>query len=157
MTSQKQYLVSDYMQTKVPTISLNSTLKQALEAMVSMRTNGLIVVDEVNKVKGVLSSWDIIQVVVPDYLEEDKHLAAFEAGDVFVTRVQELQDKPITEIMSTNVHVCHADHALMEAAAMLSEFRIRQLPVVDHNKTLVGYINRTDIKKAMAAVLEIAV
>ena len=41
----------------------------------------------------------------------------------------------------------------MEAAALLSTFHIRQLPVVDNDGNLVGYINRTDIKLAVGRAL----
>jgi CBS domain-containing protein len=43
----------------------------------------------------------------------------------------------------------------MEAAAILSEFRIRQLPVVNTKKELVGYINRTNVKRAFCDILGI--
>lgn len=149
------FLVSDYMRTTVPTARPSDTFREALATMVRQQTNGLIIIDEDRKIKGVLSSWDMIQFIVPDYLEEDKHLAAFEANDVFAKRIEELKDRPVADFMSTSVHACHADHALMEAATMLSEFRIRQLPVIDKSGVLVGYINRTDIKKAMADVLSL--
>ena len=67
--------------------------------------------------------------------------------------MKELKDDPIAKFMSAKVHTCKANHSLMEAATLLSEFRIRQLPVVDDDGVLVGYLNRTDIKKAIADVL----
>lgn len=145
--------VSDYMQSRVVTLPPTATLKEAVQKMIAGKTNGMVAVDENNKVVGILSSWDIIQHIVPNYLEEDKHLASFEAGDVFAQRVLALQHDPIAKFMSTNVHTCKAGHYIMEAAALLSEFKIRQLPVVDDNNILIGYINRTDIKKAMADIL----
>lgn len=152
---EKKFLVSGYMQPKAVTLAPEATFREAAELMVRTKTNGLVVVDAENKVVGILSSWDLIQYVVPDYLEEDKHLAAFESGDLFASRIQELQNDPISKFMSTSVHTCNSDASLMEAATLLSEFHIRQLPVVDEAGVLVGYINRTDIKKAMGDVLGI--
>lgn len=144
------------MRSEVVTLPPTATMREAVETMLRTKTNGTVVVDNSHKVVGILSSWDFIQYIVPDYLEEDKHLAAFESGDVFVERVKELQNDPISKFMSSKVHTCKADHSLMEAATLLSEFRIRQLPVVDDKGILVGYINRTDIKKAIADVLGIS-
>lgn len=155
MKSEKQYLVSEYMREKVVTLTKDSTLRDAVKVMMDNHTNGVVVVDEDYKVAGILSGWDIIEHIVPDYLEEDKHLAAFEPGAVFVERVHEVADSPIVDFMSEKVHTVRAEQSLMTAATLLSEFKIRQLPVVDEDGKLVGYINRTDIKKAIGDVLSL--
>jgi CBS domain-containing protein len=152
---EKKFLVSDYMQTKTLTLSPNTSLKEAVRMMIESKTNGAVVVGQNNKVVGILSSWDIIQYIVPEYLEQDMHLATFESGDIFAIRTLDLQNDPISKFMSTSLHTCKADHSIMEAATLLSEFHIRQLPVVDDNEILVGYINRTDIKRAVGNVLGI--
>lgn len=151
--SEKKYLVSDYMQTDVHTILANSSLKEAVKIMLNEHTNGLVVVDQERRVVGMLSSWDVIQYIVPDYLEEDKHLASFESGDVFAQRIEQLAEEPIENFMTKQVHATKQSHTLMEAATLLSEFKIRQLPVVDDEGKLVGYLNRTDMKKAIGQVL----
>lgn len=142
------------MRTSVVTVSSEATMQEAIDLMIRERTNGVVVIDANKKVVGILSSWDIIQHIVPDYLEEDKHLASFEAGDLFVTRARDLANDPITKFMTKNVHTIGSDHSMMQAAALLSTFHIRQLPVVDKEGTLIGYINRTDVKLAVGKALE---
>lgn len=151
----KKYTVSNYMNPKVITLDQTSTFRDAVELMIEKHTNGIVIIDKDNKVAGILSSWDLIQYLVPDYLEEDKHLASFESEDTFSARIKELENDPITKFASTKVHTIKETHSIMEAAALLSEFHIRQLPVVDDEGKLVGYLNRTDIKKAIGDVLEI--
>lgn len=150
------HTVKSYMQTKPKKILVSGTMKDAVREMLHQKTNGLVVVDENNAVVGILSSWDIIELIVPDYLEDDKHLAAFEDGDIFTQQIQKVQDTPITDFMTKKVHTVTEKDNIMEAAILLSEFKIRQLPVVDNNNTLLGYINRTDIKHAIGDVLQIA-
>lgn len=135
------------------TIRSETTMKEAVQVMVANKMNGLIVTDEAGKVEGILSSWDIIQLIVPDYLEEDKHLAAFEAESTFDNRIQQTAETPVKDFMTKEVHSVTADDSLMQAATVLSEFHIRQLPVVDAEGVLVGYLNRTDMKLAIARVL----
>lgn len=151
----KKYLVKDYMKNKVVSLHPEQTVKEAIKTMLEHKTNGLVIVDQHNKVIGILSSWDIIAYLVPDYLEEDKHLAAFESGDVFAERIKEVKDDPVSKFMSHHVHSIKPEHSLMEAATLLSEFQIRQLPVVDEDGYLIGYLNRTDIKRAIGEVLNI--
>ncbi|PIZ95687.1 MAG: hypothetical protein COX80_03835 [Candidatus Magasanikbacteria bacterium CG_4_10_14_0_2_um_filter_33_14] len=155
MTEQEKYLVRNNMQNVVTSVNINATFSEALQKMVDGRTNGLVVVDDENYVKGILSSIDLISYLVPDYLEEDKHLAAFEVAEEFTTRIKEIENEPITKFMTKDVHTIKEDRTLMEAATILSEFKIRQIPVVNEEEKLVGYINRTDIKKAIAHVLGI--
>ena len=156
MANNKSYVVKDYMQKQVVTINKNSTFKDAVEKMLHTKTNGLVVVNEKNEILGILSSWDLIEHMVPDYLEEDKHLASFEAAEMFEQRLKDVSGDPITKFMTKKVLTVSQTDNLMEASTLLSEFRIRQLPVVDENKKLTGYINRTDIKKAMGDALGIA-
>lgn len=144
------------MRDSVVVLHAEDTVKQAVQTMLDKKTNGLVIVDKKEKVVGILSSWDIIAYLVPDYLEEDKHLAAFESGDVFAERINEVAEDPVSKFMSTVVRTIKPEHTLMEAATLLSEFHIRQLPVVDDEGRLVGYLNRTDIKKAIGDVLHLS-
>lgn len=146
------YTVAEYMQTGVVSIPHTATLREAVELMLKTDTNSLVVVDEHSKVVGMLSTIDIIHYVVPDYLEEDKHLAAFESRDVFAERVQEIGSQPVTKSMSASVHTIQSSHTLIEASTLLAEHRINQLPVVDADGKLVGYIGRTNVKKAIGDV-----
>jgi len=155
MEIKKDYAVSEYMQRNVVTVSKTATFRDAVEIMIKNHTNGAVVIDESNKVIGILSSSDFIQHIVPDYLEEDKHLASFEAGDVFIKRIKKVNNDSVTKFMTKSVHTIKPHHTLIEASTLLSEFHIRQLPVVDEAGVLIGYINRTDIKKAIGQVLGI--
>ncbi len=157
MPYSKKYLVSDYMRSPVITIRPESTFREAIELMLKEKTNGLVVTDDAQTLVGILSSWDIIEYIVPDYLEEDKHLAAFEDGAVFVKRIRELENEPVSKFMTDSVHAVKSTSTIMEAAATLSEHGIRQLPVTDEDNRVIGYLNRTDIKKIIGEVLGIEV
>lgn len=149
----KKYIVADYMHTPVISVPETATLRQALEKMITNHTNGLVVVSDHNQVAGILSSMDIIAHITPDYLEEDKHLASFEAGDQFEKLTMDCAEHPVSTFMTRKVHTIKTTHSLMEAMALQSEHKIRQLPVVDESGKLVGYLNRTDIKRAMGEIL----
>lgn len=148
-----KYKIAEYMQTDVTSIHLSATFLEAIEIMIKKKRNGLVVVDRKNKVVGMLSTLHFIKHIVPDYLEDDKHLAAFEAGDIFVKRTKEVRNDPIKLFMNTEYHPVKAEDSLMEAATLMSEFNVRHLPVVDNQGILIGYITRTDIKKAIEKIL----
>lgn len=145
--------VSDIMREVPATIAPDASLRDAVRAMIEKKTNGLIVVQDDRSIAGIISSWDIIELIVPDYLEDDKHLAAFEAGDTFADRIKELAETKVEDFMTKEVRSVNPDDSVMQAATILSEAKIRQLPVVDSDGKLVAYLNRTDMKLAIAKVL----
>jgi len=149
------FLVRDHMRSDVKTVEKQATIKQAIALMSKYRTNALVIVNDQNEVTGIVTSWGIIEHIVPEYLEDDKHLASFESSDVFAERVDAVANDKVEQVMSTDVHTISPQDTLTEAAAQISQFHIRQLPVVDDANKLVGYINHTDIKWAIAQVLGI--
>lgn len=155
MPNTKKYLVGDHMRSPAIAIHPDATLREAIELMLKEKTNGIVVTDEDGTLRGILSSWDIIEHIVPDYLEEDMHLAPFEDGSTFVNRIRETANDPVNTIMTKEVHAVKASSTIMEATTTLSEHGIRQLPVVDDEQKVIGYLNRTDIKKLIGEVLGI--
>ncbi len=155
MTDEKKFRIRDFMRKEVNTINKGATFLEAVTLMYEQRRNGLVVVDKEKKVVGMLTSLHLIKWIVPDYLEDDKHLAAFEASDVFAKRVHEVKNDKIENFMNHNFHPVKADDTLMEAATLMSEWNTRHLPVVDDKGILIGYITRTDIKRAIAEILEL--
>lgn len=142
------------MQKDVHTLTETTTFGDAVRVMIKEKTNGMVIVDDQKRVKGILSTWDLVHELVPDYLEKDRSMAPFESGDQFEARLLAIKDTPIKKLMTKKVVCVKQDHTLMEAAALLSEFKIRQLPVTNSKGVLVGYINRTDIKRAMYDLLK---
>lgn len=154
MTSKKRCTVADYMRTPAVTANITTTFKEAVEIMIKENINSLVIVDRDGKVIGILSSWDLVEYVVPDYLEEDKHLAAFESSDTFKIRTRQIANDPIGKFITKRVHTISRDSSIMETATTLSEYHVRQMPVVDEKGYPVGYINCADIKQAIYDVLQ---
>lgn len=140
------------MREDVVTVSLQTTLSEAIRTMLKEKTNAVLILDG-GSLKGILTSWKIIEQIVPDYLEEDKHLASFEDHELFERRVHELAEKHVADFMTTDLITVKPTASLIEAATLISEHHIRQLPVVDASGKLTGYINHTDLKRAMGTVL----
>lgn len=149
--------VRDYMTTPVVTIKKNQSIEEAIKIMNENNTDGLVVVDDRNgkqKVVGVISTADILRYLVPDYLEEDKHLASFEPGEIFIKRAQEIKNDEVSRCMtSRHLRTISKDHSLIEAASLLTEHRIHRLPVVDENNNLVGYLSKSDIQRALGKII----
>ncbi|HET9907214.1 MAG TPA: IMP dehydrogenase [Anaerolineales bacterium] len=84
-------------------------------------TGGILIVDKHEKLIGIVSTRDLL-------FEED-------------------DDKPVTEIMSREVHSAAPDTTLKEAERLLHEFRVEKLPLVDTDGKVAGLVTLKDIMK----------
>ena len=102
------------------TLSKDHTLREAKELMANFKISGLPVVDEENKLIGIITNRDV------------KYQENLDA------KVEELmtKDKLITSDKNTN---------LEQAKKILLENRVEKLPIVDENFKLVGLITIKDI------------
>ena len=105
------------------TIRRGSTVKDALELMHDYHIGGIPVVDDDNKLVGIVTNRDL--------------------------RFERRMDKKIDEVMTKeNLVTTHQQTDLVAAAHILQENKIEKLPVVDKNNRLVGLITYKDITKA---------
>ena len=84
-------------------------------------TGGILIVDRQEKLIGIVSTRDLL-------FEED-------------------EDKPVTEIMSRDVHSASPGTTLKDAERLLHEFRVEKLPLVDAAGKVAGLVTLKDIMK----------
>ena len=105
------------------TIRRGKTVKDALEMMHDYHIGGIPVVDDENRLVGIVTNRDL--------------------------RFERRLDKTIDEVMTCeNLVTTHQQTDLQAAAAILQENKIEKLPVVDSENHLVGLITYKDITKA---------
>ncbi len=105
------------------TIRRGKTVRDALTMMAEYHIGGIPVVDEENRLVGIVTNRDL--------------------------RFERRFDKTIDEVMtSENLVTTHQQTDLTAAAQILQENKIEKLPVVDKNNRLVGLITYKDITKA---------
>ena len=107
------------------TILRGSTVKQALDMMAEYHIGGIPVVDEDNRLVGIVTNRDL--------------------------RFERRLDRPVDDIMSKdNLVTTHQQTDLTAAAEILQSHKIEKLPVVDKDNRLVGLITYKDIIKVKA-------
>ena len=105
------------------TIQVGATVKDALDIMSEYHIGGIPVVDDNNKLVGIVTNRDL--------------------------RFEKNLDRLVDEVMSKDNLITTHQQADMEAAAtILQEHKIEKLPVVDNDGKLIGLITYKDITKA---------
>ena len=150
----KTITIADIMRPAV-TIEQSATLEQVLTRMVAEKRNSLSVVDENGVFVGAVNAVDVIKEVLPDYLEDDVIAARFADDALLKEDAQRVKDKPVSEFMAKDVPGISADTSLLEAAVLAVKQGRGRITIVDDNKHPVGILTRTEIKRVIAAYLDI--
>jgi IMP dehydrogenase len=114
-------LVEDVMTTPLETISARATVR---EAAVRMRERDISALIVTGPTAGIVTTTDVVAAVA-----EDRDLSAVSVGDVMTA--------PVERITTAE--------ELSEAAAMMTNFGIKHLPVIDKDGDYVGMVSSTDL------------
>lgn len=117
-------IASDIMTRKVWTTSPESSVQEAAQLLDHERISGVPVVDARGRLIGIVSEADIISKVNREGLR-------------------------VADIMTCELVTVDEETPVGEIAALLSERRIKRVPVMNNDK-LVGIVSRADIVRAVA-------
>jgi len=153
MTDINQSQVKHFMTVRTARIRHDSNIGHAAEIVALSQISDLMVIDDDNNFRGVLSEGDILRTALPDIdeiLEEGGSLD--DAFNIFLSKGLGLSDLPIAPlVIEEPITVAHDDH-IAKAATVLLNKQIRLLPVVNNGK-LVGTISRANVCRAMVGTL----
>jgi CBS domain-containing protein len=128
--------VADLLATKgtvVATIGDDATVGAVVAELVRHRIGALVVSPDGRRIEGIVSERDIV-----------RHLSELRTA---------LLDEPVATIMSTDVVVCEPTAAVESIMNLMTERRIRHVPVVEDGQ-LRGIISIGDVVKSRIGELE---
>ncbi|WP_225101712.1 CBS domain-containing protein [Streptomyces sp. CoH27] len=130
----------------VVTARYGTPFKEVVRLLRQHRISGLPVIDEDDKIIGVISETDLMrrQARPP---EPGGHLAAWVRGLSRDARQSAARSRARTAggLMSAPAVTVPAEAALSEAARLMTRHGIERLPVVDEEDRLVGIVTRRDL------------
>ena len=79
--------------------------------------------------------------------EDDRMIGAISDRDIAVRAVAEGRDSnaKVRDVMSDGIRWAYEDESVERAAAIMGEYQIRRLPIVNRDKRLVGIVALGDI------------
>jgi len=127
--SQIPLSVSDYMSRNVITVLPQTEITQVVRMLIEHDISGLIVVNDLGAVVGMVTERDCIAVAsAAGYYEE--------------------WGGPVEHYMATPVEIVAPDDSLIDVAARMAASRYRRFPVVEDGR-LVGLLTRRDVLRAI--------
>jgi CBS domain-containing protein len=133
---------SDIMTLGAATVRQDASLLKAIEAMVSHRISALPVVDDKERLCGILTEGDIVRAV--DMLPA----AALDIPEA--ARKHALSTNKVGTYMTGGVITVGPDVEVGDAVALMKERSLKRLPVVSNGKVL-GLLSRADLLNALVA------
>jgi CBS domain-containing protein len=118
----------------VATVAQTASLHEAVRQLGERRVGALVVSGDGRKIEGIISERDIVRT-----------LAGAGAGAL---------DGSVGSVMSIDVITCSAGDGVDRLMSLMTERRIRHLPVVDERGELSGIVSIGDVVKARLAELE---
>jgi CBS domain-containing protein len=124
--------INDILKSKdghVFTVSPQQTVQAALELMAAQQIGAVMVVDG-NGIAGIFSE--------RDFARKTLSIDNFHLG------------MPVSELMTSPVYFVHADHSIESCMNLMTEKRIRHIPVLDGER-LIGIVSIRDVVKWLIA------
>lgn len=139
--------VLELMKTHVIKVRPDVTIRDAVDMMDLYQISGLPVVDDDDRLVGVITEYDVIDSLLPHYARQAPH--APDTGDADLKElVRQVRQKLVSAAMTSPAIAIDEEADVLEAASTMVEKRVKRLPVTAHGK-LVGIISRMDICQAI--------
>jgi len=140
-------IVKDIMTTAVKAAKPDTSIKEIASIMCFNKISGVPVVDENEKLVGVLSEKDILHCMFPE-IEEVMSEGGMPDYEKLEGNYQNIMNKKVSDLMTSTVATVNADIPVLKAASMMWLKKIRRIPVIEGDK-LVGIISIGDVHKAI--------
>ena len=153
--------VKDFMVHNVVSIQPSATIKDLLKLLIKHRIGGVPVVDNQNKLIGIISDGDIIRYLAPK--EGAVHDFVY---DVFVEEGETEQDvlaekinTNVAQILAANImskkqlYAVKEEDTFEKSMRILSKHHFKKLPVLDCEGKVIGIISRGNINNSLLKMI----
>lgn len=145
-------IIGDWMKQNVVSISNTATIREAAILFHKNHVGVLPVVDEQNRLKGVMRLQDLLSLELPDFyklLPDLDFVHDFGAVETHQPSAQEI-DMPAITLMQPALFI-EETCGLLRAYALMLKHDLYDLPIVNDAKQLVGIASRVDIGTAIVS------
>ena len=112
---------------RVETISVSASVHDLVNSLNSHHVGALVVSSDGKKIDGIVSERDVVR-AMPGKLDQ-------------------LIGMHVRDIMTVDVHTCTPNSTIAELMKMMTELRIRHVPVVDTAGSLISIVSIGDVVK----------
>lgn len=151
------YKAKDIMSSPTISISKEQTVKEALDLLAKHSISGLPVIDENDKVVGIISDTDIIR------YSQQKSIISHSGPSFWISPYSNIEDlasvrngfellnkTQLENVMTKKVYTVTENTSASDVAKLMNRRNINRIPVVNDDGKLVGIVTRADLVQCMA-------
>lgn len=135
-------LVKDFMTVDVVTVGEDQSMLEAREVLRGKNLESLPVVDDIKRVRGIITTEDIGKASPSDSSTLSRYEANYLLGRL-----------KVKDIMSRSVITVGSEDTIEYVAYKLYKYRVNALPVVDVDNRLCGIISQSDIFRSFIEIM----
>ncbi|UCG50814.1 MAG: CBS domain-containing protein [Candidatus Latescibacterota bacterium] len=136
--------VVDIMNRQPVTVTPDTFMRDFAQLMLRYHLNDVLVVDDDQRLIGIVTYEDVFRMLLPDYSEVTEDATRWTAPEAIEDRLLAVARMPAREFMSSNIHTVSPQTSAIHAGSIMNVRKIKQLPVVESGR-LVGVVSYTDI------------
>ena len=147
--------VKDIMTFEVVSVRPEIPLQEAADILARRGFDGVPVVDEENKLVGILTEYDLISkgsaVHLPTFQKIIQNLGVYAKDkDRFNKDFETLSSLKVKDVMNSDPLTLSEDTTYEEAVtAFRDHHRVNPIPIIDKNREVVGVVSRFDVLKPL--------
>ena len=140
--------VSKLMRRNPKTVTPDAPLDRVWQIVSELKFHILPVVDENNRLKGVITAEDLLKNLVPDYRNffSEFYPDAPTIDDI-VDQIEKQIRLTARDLMNKKVYTANSDQDVFKALSKMMVYNVRILPVLNDDEKLAGFIVEKDIFK----------
>lgn len=146
-------LAKDVMAKDVLTVNETDNIEKVVTILLNNRISGVPVINEDNKVIGVLTEGDLLKKEkephVPSYIQVLGSILYVEGVKEYEDDLKKLISSKVSGMMTKKVITVLEDEKIEKVATIMVENRINRVPVTNTEGKLVGIIGRSDLIKLL--------
>jgi len=136
--------VKHLMKYKVVTVVPTTAVEEVWSLIFKKGVHGLPVVNKKEQLIGIITEEDLLTRIYPEYSElitdiNELNLKALEGS------LKHLRKLKAKDVMSKTVFTTKKDASIFQALSRMLMLEVRQLPVIDEKKNIVGMISKGDL------------
>jgi CBS domain-containing protein len=138
----------DVMRSEVQSVSETTTLRELSRAFRRYGVTSIPVINEKNKLVGVVNEADLLRAMLPNYAELHDNLQYMQDFEYLEDRASEVENLPVKDIMVRGTISVDKKAPLMRVISLFLLKSYSHIPVVEKDE-IIGVVTRTDICELM--------
>lgn len=137
--------VKELMSKKVITVPPEASFALLWKIIFKKGIHGLPVVDKDNTLIGIIAEEDLLSKLYPSYQEYIDDFRSASDFEEMEKKIGELKRLKAEDVMNRKIYLTYPETPILRALSKMIVRQVRQLPVIDKQRKLIGVITKGDI------------